>query len=156
MENISARNMWGNFLDTQLKSASAETPKVIQFYDHEMDADQHADMAVQHLKKATSYPLLGLQCRKEPLPKIGSFLVIIDGRGHAKCIARITSMVLKPFFSIKESYIQQEGFNDLKQWKAVHWEYFKRELATYGREPKDSMIVVCITFDKVFDDRSQL
>lgn len=151
MENISARNMWGDFLETQLKSTSVETPKVVQFYDNEKDADQHADMVVRHVKKATSYSLLGLQSRKESLPKIGSFLVIIDGRGHAKCIARITSMVLKPFFSIKGEYVRQEGFNDLEQWKTVHWEYFRRELAPYGRAPKDSMIVVCITFDKVYD-----
>ena len=151
MENISARNMWGDFLDTHLNSTLVETPKVIQFYDNENDADQHVDMVVQHLKKAASYPLLGLQCKKEPLPKIGSFLIIIDGRGRARCIARITSMVLKPFFGIKDDYIRQEGFNDLEQWKTVHWDYFKRELAPFGRVPKESMIVVCITFDKVYD-----
>jgi len=150
MENISARNMWDNFLGTHTKSTFVEAPKVIQFYDNEKDADQHAEMVVNNTKKAVSYPLLGLQYKKEALPKVGSFLVIIDGRGHAICIAKITSMALKPFFSIKEDYIRQEGFNDLEQWKTVHWEYFTRELAPYARTPKESMIVVCVTFDKVY------
>ena len=142
--------MWGEFLDTQSKSISMETPKIVQFYDHEKEADHHADLAVGHLKKAVSYPLLGLQCRKEPLPKIGSFLVIIDGRGHAKCIIKVTSMALKPFFSIKSDDVRQEGFGDLEQWKAVNWEYFRRELAPYRRTPSNSMVLVRITFDKVY------
>src|SRR5690554_5428928 len=151
MENISARNMWGNFLDVHSSSTFGEAPTVIQFYDNEAYADRHADMVRHYIKRAASYPLLGLQCRKEPLPKIGSFLVIIDGRGHAVCIARITSMVLKPFFGIDNDFVRLEGFNDLEQWKTFHWDYFGRELAPYGRTPKDSMILVCITFEKVYD-----
>jgi len=149
MENISARNMWENFLGTHAKPTLVE-PKVIQFYNTEQDADQHADLVLNNAKKAFSYPLLGLQYRKEGLPKIGSFLIIIDGRGHAKCIAKVTAMALKPFFSIKEDYMRQEGYNDLEHWKAVHWKYFTSELAPYGRTPKDSMIVVCVTFEKVY------
>lgn len=151
MENISARNMWADFLDTHLKSTMAEMPKVMQFYDNEKDADHHADMAVKHIKKAASYPLLGLQCKKEPLPQIGSFVVIIDGLGHARCIARITSMTLVPFFGIKEDFVKQEGFRDLEHWKTVHRDFFRRELAPYKRIPTDSMIVVCLTFEKVHD-----
>lgn len=151
MENISARNMWDKFVEAHDRPTFVETPKVTQFYDNEKDADLHAEMVVNHSKRATSYPLLGLQCRKEALPKVGSFLIIVDGRGHARCVARITSMVLKPFFSIMDDYMRQEGFNNMEEWRAVHWDYFKRELAPYGRTPKDSMIVVCVTFDKVYD-----
>lgn len=151
MENISARNMWADYLNTHKRSTLVETPTVIQFYDNEKDADHHAEMVVQHIKSATSYPLLGLQGKKESLPRIGSFLVIVDGRGHAKCIVKITSMVLKPLFSIKEDHIRKEGFNDLKQWKTVHQEFFRRELAPFKRTPTDSMIVVCITFEKVYN-----
>jgi|SRR5690606_18230119 len=151
MENISARNMWGKYLDAAPKTTFGDAPKVIQFYDNEEDADKHAEMVVHDAKRAASFSLLGLQCRKEALPKIGSFLIIIDGRGHARCIARITSMVLKPFFGIKDDFVRQEGFGDLKQWKTFHWEYFRRELLPYARTPKDSMIVVQITFEKVYN-----
>lgn len=150
MENISVRDMWDNFIHTHTESTLTEKPKVIQFYDSEKVADQHAEMAARQIKKAASYPLLGLQGKKEPLPKIGSFLVVVDGRGHATCIVRITSMVLKPFFNITDDFIGQEGFNDLQHWKTVHREYFKRELAPFKRSPSDSMILACITFEKVF------
>ena len=59
---------------------------------------------------------------------------------------------LKPLFSINDDYarIEGEGDKSLAYWKQTHWEYYTRELAPFNRTPKESMIVVCEEFEKVF------
>jgi uncharacterized protein YhfF len=152
MENSSARNMWGDFLDAHLEFAFEEAPKVMHFSDNERDADKGVDLVIKNLKKAASFSLLGLQNRKEPLPKIGAFIVLTDWNGKAKCIIRTTAVKLKPFFSVNKEYVQLEGLGDksLEHWKEFHWDYFTRELASFERVPRDSMIVVCVEFEKVY------
>ncbi|MEQ9583560.1 MAG: hypothetical protein RIM68_15615 [Arenibacter sp.] len=63
MDNASARNMWGDFLDAHLEFAFEEAPKVYHFGDNEQDADQGVDLVLKNLKKATTFSLLGLQYR---------------------------------------------------------------------------------------------
>tara|TARA_R110002051_G_scaffold311946_2_gene386739 strand:- start:1447 stop:1908 length:462 start_codon:yes stop_codon:yes gene_type:complete len=152
MDNASARNMWGDYLDKHLEDAFVDAPKVIHFYDSEKDANEAADLVVKGSKIARSLSLLGIQSRKEPLPKIGDFLVVTDWEGKAKCIIRTTSVKLKPYFSIDETYAKKEGEGDksLLHWKKTHWEYYSRELAEFNRLPRESMIVVCQEFEKVY------
>ncbi|MEK6152669.1 ASCH domain-containing protein [Flavobacteriaceae bacterium 3-367] len=152
MDNASARNMWGDYLDAHLEDAFAPAPKVIHFCDNEKDANTCAKLVSKGIKKATSHSLLGLQCRKEALPKLGEFMVITDWAGKAQCIVRTTSVQLKPFFSIDEAHARLEGEGDrsLDHWKNTHWEYYTRELEPFNKVPRESMIVVCQTFEKVF------
>lgn len=152
MENSTARNMWGDFLDAHLEYAFVEAPKVIHFFDNEKDANHSLELVLNNTKKAMSHSLLGLQNRNEPLPKIGSFIVLTDWEGTAKCIVKTTAVKLKPLFSIDVDYAELEGEGDksLDQWKNMYWNYFTRELSPFGRVPKESMIVVCVTFEKVY------
>ncbi len=152
MENASARNMWGDYLDDHLEHAFVKAPEVVHFYDNKEDADQCAQMIRAGSKKAVSRSLLGLQYRNEPLPQLGAFNVITNWEGEALCIIKTTAVRLKPFFSIDEQYTVLEGnaLSSLDSWKKYHWDYFTRELAVYGRVPRESTIVVCMEFEKVF------
>ena len=153
MDNASARNMWGDYLDNHLEDAFAEAPKTVHFCDNEEDANECAQLVKKGIKRATSHSLLGLQYRKEPLPKIGDFTVVTDWGGKAQCIVRTTAVKFKPFFSIDEAYAELEGEGDksLADWKKVHWDYYTRELEPFERVPRDSMIIVCEEFEKVFE-----
>jgi len=150
IENISARNMWGDFLDAHLENAFKKVPKVVRFVENGLNADQTAKLVTKGRKRATSCSLLGLQFRKEPLPHVGDFLVITDWEGNAKCIVKITAVRLRPFFNITEDYARSEGYDSLQQWKEAYWEQYTQELAPFGRVPRESMIVVCQSFEKVF------
>ncbi len=152
MDNASARNMWGDYLDAHLEDAFAEAPKTIHFYDNEKDANESANLVRKGLKKAASYSLLGMQCRNEALPKIDDFMVITDWKGKAQCVVRTTSVKFKPYFSVDESYAKLEGEGDksLSHWKKTHWEYYIRELEPFNKVPRESMIIVFQTFEKVF------
>lgn len=152
MENTSARNMWGDYLDKHLEDAFHEAPQVIHFCDNQQDADLCADLVKKGIKKATTDSLLGLQYRNEPLPKIGDFKVVTNWEGEAQCIIKLTSVKLKPYFSIDAAYAQLEGEGDksLTHWKKVNWDYYTRELEPFGRVPRDSMILVCQEFERIF------
>ncbi|MEX0289558.1 MAG: ASCH domain-containing protein [Flavobacteriaceae bacterium] len=152
MKNASARNMWGDYLDNHLEYAFEDEPRVTHFCDNEKDANELIKLVLKGKKRATSHSLLGLQYRKEPLPKIGDFTILTDWDGNAKCIVRTVAVRLKPFFAIRSSYAKLEGEGDgsLDYWKKVHWDYYTRELEPFGRVPRDSMIVVCEVFEKVF------
>ncbi|MBT8301129.1 MAG: ASCH domain-containing protein [Maribacter sp.] len=153
MDNASARNMWGDYLDKHLEDAFAEAPKTVHFCDNEKDANECAKLIKKGIKRTTSHSLLGLQYRKEPLPKVGDFTVVTNWEGKAQCIVRTTAVKFKPFFSIDAEYAKLEGEGDksLDYWKKTHWEYYERELAPFNRVPRESMIIVCEEFEKVFD-----
>lgn len=142
--------MWGDFLDTHLEYAFADEPRVTHFGDNEEDCKNSLKRVLSGNKRATSHSLLGLQLRKERLPKIGDFTVVTDWNGKAQGIVRTVGVRLKPYFSIRESYAKMDGDTTLDSWKQHHWEFYKRELAPYSREPRESMIVVCEIFEKVF------
>lgn len=152
MENASARNMWGDYLDKHLEDAFHEAPKTDFFGDNEKDANELAKLVMKGVKKATSHSLLGLQHRNEALPKIGDFLVVTNWAGEAQCIIRTTSVTLKPYFSIDSAFAALEGEGDksLDYWKKVHWDFYTRELEAFDRLPRESMIIVCEEFERVF------
>ncbi|SFR60055.1 ASCH domain-containing protein [Maribacter stanieri] len=152
MENASAKNMWGEYLKTHLEHVFEHAPKTCYFGDNETDANNFAEMTKKETKKAVSHSLLGLQNRNEPLPKIGDFIVLTNWAGEAQCIVRTKSVSLKPYFSIDSTYVQKEGYGDksLEQWKSYYWNLFTNELQKFKREPRESMIVVCQEFEKVY------
>lgn len=152
MDNASARNMWGDYLDQHLEDVFHEAPRTKHFCDNAEDAKACLKLILSGTKKATSHSLLVMQLKNDILPKIGDFTVITDWDGKAKCIIKTTKVEFKPFFSITGDYAALEGDGDksLDHWKEVHWDYYTRELEPYGREPRESMIVVFETFEKVF------
>ena len=150
MDNASANNMWGDYLKNHLEDVFHEAPRTIHFWDNEQDANKCAKLVKKGVKRATSDSLLGLQNRKERLPKIGDYAVVTNWEGVAQCIVETTKVILKPFFSIDEEYARLEGDKSLAQWKKMHWDYYTRELAKFERLPRESMIVVCQEFEIVF------
>ena len=152
MENASARNLWGDFLDAHLEFASEDAPKVIHFCDNEKDANTCADLVCKEIKRATSHSLKGIQLRNEKLPKIGDFYVVTDWKGTAKCVVRTTSVKLVPYFAVREDHARLEGEGDksLSHWKKTHWDYYTRELLEFGTQPTESMIVVFEAFEMLY------
>ena len=119
MKNASARNLWGDYLDSHIEYAFADEPRVTHLCDNEKDANECLALVLKGKKRATSHSLLGLQYRKERLPKIGDFTILTDWNGKAKCIVRTVAVRLKPYFSIRSSYAKLEGEGDgsLDYWK---------------------------------------
>ncbi|MBC2838399.1 ASCH domain-containing protein [Robiginitalea sp. SC105] len=153
MKNTSAKRLWGDYLDRHLEYAFSGEPKVRPLGNNPEEADRNLKLICNGNKRSYSHSLLGIQHRGESLPQIGDFTILTDWEGNAKCILRTVAVRLKPFFSISSSYAKLEGEGDgsLEQWKEAHWESFARELAPFGRVPRESMIVVCEVFEKVYE-----
>ncbi len=152
MENASARNLWGDYLDKHLEHAFVDAPSVVHFCDNELDANECAELVKKGIKRTISHSLLVLQYQNEPLPKIGDFMVVTDWEGKAQCLVRNTKITFKPFFAIDAEYARLEGEGDksLAHWQKMHWDYYTEELEPFGRVPRESMIVVCQEFEMVF------
>lgn len=153
MKNKSAKVLWGDFLDHHLEYAFAPEPRIEHFGDTEEIANSCLKLVLKGKKHATSHSLMGLQFRNEHLPKIGDLTIITDWAGTARCIIRTVAVTLKPFFSITNTYAKTEGEGDgsLDYWKKSHWEYYTRELESFGKTPSESMIVVCEIFEVIFE-----
>lgn len=153
MKNTSAKRLWGDYLDRHLEYAFSGEPKVRPLGRDADQANRNLQLVLKGKKRSYSHALLGLQHRGEALPQLGDFTILTDWEGQARCIVRTVAVRLKPFFSISSSYAKLEGEGDgtLEQWKKSHWETFGRELEPFGRVPRESMIVVCEVFEKVYE-----
>ena len=152
MENASARNLWGDFLDAHLEFAAERAPKVLHLYDNQADADMAVDLVCREIKRARTLSLKGIQLRHEKLAQIGDFYVVTDWKGNAKAIIRTSSVKLLPYFAVRDDHARLEGEGDksLSHWKKVHWPYLERELSPFGAQPSESMIMVFETFELHF------
>ena len=153
MKNTSAKRLWGDYLDHHLEYAFAGEPRIGPLGVTREQAEKNLQQVLRGSKRSVTHSLLGLQFRKEPLPRIGDFTILTDWEGEARCIVRTVAVHLKPFFSITASFAKMEGEGDgsLEGWKKAHWDLFSEELEAYGKKPHESMIVVCEVFDKVYD-----
>ena len=151
MDTTSAKKLWNHFLEKHTEFTSQNFPSTGYFGDNETDANILVNLVSNNVKRATSHSLLGLQLRKEAIPKIGDFFIVTDWKNNAKCIVRTIAVKLVPFFSINEEHarIEGEGDKSLAYWKKVHWDYYTRELEPFTRTPKESMIVVFEQFELV-------
>ena len=145
--------MWGDYLDHHLEYAFAGEPRIGPMGSTPVQAEQNLKLVLKGTKRSVTHSLLGIQYRRETLPKIGDFTILTDWEGEARCIVRTVAVHLKPFFSISPAYAKMEGEGNgtLEAWKKSHWDLFAEELKAYGRTPHESMIVVCEVFDKVYD-----
>ncbi len=143
--------MWGDYLDTHLQYAFVHEPKVAPLGTTEKEAEDQLKLVLSGKKRALTHSLVGLQSRNEPLPRIGDFRVLTDWNGKARCIIRTVAVRLVPWFAVRSSYARMDTNESLEDWKESYWEYFTRELEPHGRVPRESMIVVCEVFEKVFE-----
>jgi uncharacterized protein YhfF len=152
MKNRSTAQMWADFLTENPVYSQERPPREIIFWDEPTAANKAANLVLSGIKKASCHSLLLLQLQKRPLPKIGDHSMVCNWEGEPQCIIRTTAVKLVPFFSIREAFVQVEGegHRGLASWKETHWELYERQLEPYGRNPSESMIVVCDYFEKVF------
>jgi uncharacterized protein YhfF len=54
-----------------------------------------------------------------------------------------------PFSGVSAAFAAREGEGDgsLEYWRTAHWAFFSRECRRIGREPIESMPVVCCSFE---------
>ena len=116
-----------------------------------------ADEILAALLRGDKRATTGLKClyelEKEPIPQVGQYSVILDGKGQPRCITRITKVEITPFRDITEAYafIEGEGDKSLSYWKEAHTQVFARECQEdFGMEFSEDMECVCEYFEVVY------
>ena len=109
----------------------------------------------QGRKRAGTSLLWAVEFDNDAVPRVGDVEVVVDHRNEPALIARITDVRVLPFDAVTAEYaaIEGEGDGSLAYWREAHRAFFGRECERIGRQPVESMPVVCSIFEVVADLR---
>lgn len=114
--------------------------------------DLLAQLVLEGTKTATSsaYDLYALD--QDPLPRVGTYDVILDGKGQAVCIVQITKFSVVPFqeVSAEHAYKEGEGDKSLAYWQKVHYDFFHPYFEEAGLVFSETSQIVLEEFKKVY------
>lgn len=102
-------------------------------------------------KRAGTSLLWAIEAAKEPIPQVGQLSVVVDHLNQPALVTRITEVQILPYSQVTAEYaaIEGEGNGSLESWREAHWAFFSRECKRIGREPAESMPVVCSVFELI-------
>lgn len=90
------------------------------------EPDELAQLVLSGTKTATASAYDLYQLENEPLPKVGTFDVVLNSRDEAVCIIEITKVSIVPFKDVSADHAFKEGEGDksLAWWRQVHRDLF--------------------------------
>ena len=88
----------------------------------------------------------------EPLPREGTFDIILDSQDRAVCIVEITKVSVQPFHQVSADHAFKEGEGDksLAYWRQVHEDFFTEWMREAGLTFIPESKVVLEEFRKVY------
>jgi uncharacterized protein YhfF len=155
----SCAELWGAFLASDSPAAQSAAGAAYTSWQFGMGAEQAdrlLDYVLSGVKRATAGSLWTYEHDGDQIPVPGDFSIILDGRGAGRCVVLTTSVEVVAFDRVDATFAYDEGEGDrsLTYWRDVHWAYFTRELAAFGRTPAPDMPLVCERFEVVFTANS--
>ena len=92
-----------------------------------------------------------IETENETVPQVGDVALVVDHLNQPALICRNTQVEIVPYNQVTAEYaaIEGEGDGSLAYWREVHWDFFTRECQRIGREPVETMPVVCTVFELV-------
>jgi uncharacterized protein YhfF len=85
---------------------------VVAFGDTAEMATELAALVLSGIKRATASLVRDFSSPDNPLPRVGDFVVIVDGTGSPQCIYRTTEIEIKPLIAADERFAWDEGEGD--------------------------------------------
>jgi uncharacterized protein YhfF len=100
-------------------------------------------------KRAGTGLLWAYEHDREPMAKTGDIEVVVDYRNQPALVTRIVRAEVVAFNEVSAEYaaIEAEGDGSLEYWRKGHWSFFSRECRRIGREPTETMPVICNVFE---------
>ena len=114
-------------------------------------ADELAQLIVCGKKTATCSCYDGYQWYNEDLPVVGLYTVVLNSQDEPVAIIKTTDVEVMPMNEVSVEFAAAEGEGDLsyEYWWEGHKKYFTQELAEYGKEFSEDMLLVCERFELV-------
>ena len=122
------------------------------FGDNAEMASELADLVIAGTKRATASLARDYGEGREPMPKPGDFVMMLDGAGCPRFIWRTTEVTIKPLVEVDEAFAWDEGEGDRtrKWWLDAHRRYFARQALRNGFELNDGVLTVFERFELVW------
>ena len=143
------QSYWVTFLASPSgANAPAEPYNAEPFGDSPDLADRLGRLVLEGIKTATCSAVCGYEFENEPLPTVGTRMIMLDGHDVPICILETTEVEIRPFSDIDAQFAWEEGEDDrtLKSWRIAHWDFFTRSLPEIGLQPTEDMLLVCERF----------
>lgn len=144
---MNAEQMWSEY-----KKITDNINNKYQSWSFGFDADLLANLVVKGEKTATASAYQLYEIENEPLPKTGSYNIILDSKNNAMCIIETTKVYVEDFNKVSKEHAFKEGEGDksLDYWRKGHKEFFVICMNEVGKEFSEDMKVVCEEFKVVF------
>ena len=124
----------------------------VAFGDTPEMADELLALVLAGMKRATASLARDYGDGREPLPKAGDFVVVVDGRGLPRCIWRSTHVEVKPLVAVDDRFAWDEGEGDRSRawWLEAHRWDFSRQAEREGFSMHDEIETVFERFELVW------
>ncbi len=122
------------------------------FGDSPAMADELGALVRAGTKTATASLIWEYEHDGDALPQVGDLSIIVDGQEQPLCIIETTELRQLPFNEVDAqfAYDEGEGARTLEQWRRDHWAFFGRSCERIGRQPSETMPVLCERFRVVY------
>ncbi len=100
-------------------------------------------------KRAGSGLLWGYEHDSDHIAQVGDIEIVVDHLHNPVLVTRTVSSEVIPYCSVSAEYaaIEGEGDGSLEYWRKAHWNFFSRECKRIGRDPSETMPVICSVFE---------
>jgi uncharacterized protein YhfF len=143
---------WRAFCEAVGGLDEARFYEAFYFADTEAVADELARLVLAGRKHATAASLWSFQAQGKRLPAPGDLSLVTDWAGAPQAVIETVTIELLPFDRVTAEFAAAEGEGDgsLAHWRALHRDYFSRELARGGASFSDELMIVCERFRLVY------
>ncbi|WP_430612264.1 ASCH domain-containing protein [Enterococcus sp. DIV0876] len=121
-------------------------------------ADDLAQLVLAGKKTATTSAAELYTLENEPLPKAGTYSILLNGRQEPCGVIYTETVVVRPFNEVSAAfaYMEGEGDRSLSYWRAEHEAYFKAAYQGTGLSFHQQIPCVCETFRCVYQETDQI
>jgi uncharacterized protein YhfF len=121
------------------------------FGDSPKMATELGDLVIAGIKRATASLVRDYGGGREPMPKPGDFVMMLDGEGRPRFIWRTTEVTIKPLVEVDEAFAWDEGEGNRTRdwWLDAHRRYSARQATREGFELDDDILTVFERFEVV-------
>lgn len=145
------RDFWIAFASAHGVDTDVEPADAFSFGDSEEMADELLALVVDGPKRATAGALADYGAEGEPLPVVGDFFVVCDGRGVPRAVIETTDIRVGPLSSVDDAFAWDEGEGERTRpdWLRTHTSFFRRSYSRRGLDFHADIDVVFERFDVV-------
>ena len=104
-------------------------------------------------KRAGTGLLWAYQHDAQRIARTGDIEIVVDHLNVPVMVTRVVRSEVIEYNQVTAEYAALEGEGDgsLAYWRKAHWNFFGRECKRIGREPTETMPVICTVFEVVLE-----